>query len=563
METIKRKSELGSKEQPQPETINTLRHGLLQGLLKATASVGLLVILAATYSAIIQDMFWALPIYWISYAGVVVSLVWRDAPFTLKAWLITLSFFNLGIVNYIPDGLNGVSFAFHVVTIFLAGILLEKRGGQIALAATTITTITMGVLYTTNVLNPPNEISSNMLEWIIAGGVFLMVGVLINTSNQYLLPRLSTALTQSHQLTNELKEYQSALEKTVEERTAFLKKRNEQLEAATYVAREAVRVQTVESLLKKTVDLISERFGFYHAGIFLLDDAKKYAILRAASSEGGKRMLAGGHRLRVGETSIVGYVTRHGEPRISLDVGKDAVFFDNPDLPKTRSEMALPLSTHNQIIGALDVQSTKPEAFTNEDVATLETLADQIALAIHNTRLFQESQESLKAAQLAYGEASREAWEGFLTSQPNLKERYDPLGILPPPDQWSKEMKLAAKQGKIISNTPKTLAIPLKVRGQVVGIINAHKPKDAPSWTEEETNLMETLSDQLSIALDSARSYQETQRRATREHLTGEATARMRETLDLETVLSTAVSEFSKALNGAAVDIQLDIEDNE
>ncbi len=121
-----------------------------------------------------------------------------------------------------------------------------------------------------------------------------------------------------------------------------LQRRAIQLQTAAEVSRDASAVRDLPELLNRIVTLIRDRFGFYHAGIFLLDDAQEYAVLQAASSEGGRRMLARGHRLTVGETGIVGYVTGTGEARIALDVGEDAAFFDNPDLPATRSEMALP-----------------------------------------------------------------------------------------------------------------------------------------------------------------------------------------------------------------------------
>ena len=172
-----------------------------------------------------------------------------------------------------------------------------------------------------------------------------------------------------------------------------------QLAAASEVARDATAILDVERLLSETVRRISERFGFYHAGLFLLDDKREYAVLQAASSEGGRRMLERGHRLRVGEVGIVGFVTHTGTPRIALDVGEDAVHFSNPDLPQTRSEMAVPLTMRGQVIGALDVQSTEVCAFTDGDVATVQIIADHLANAIENARLYEELQR--EAGQLA------------------------------------------------------------------------------------------------------------------------------------------------------------------
>ncbi len=170
-------------------------------------------------------------------------------------------------------------------------------------------------------------------------------------------------------------------------------RRAAQLAAAAEVARDATSILDVEQLLNETVHLISEQFGFYHAGVFLLDEAGEYAVLQAASSEGGQRMLARGHKLRVGKVGIVGKVAATGEPHIALDVGKDAVHFANPDLPDTHSEMGLPLRVRGRVIGVLDVQSTRVAAFTEDDVAVLQTLADQLAAAIANARLFRAVRE--------------------------------------------------------------------------------------------------------------------------------------------------------------------------
>jgi GAF domain-containing protein len=314
------------------------------------------------------------------------------------------------------------------------------------------------------------------------------------------------------------------------------------------------------------VTLVSEQLGFYHAGVFLLDPAGEWAVLQAASSAGGQRMLARGHRLRVGHTpmGIVGYVAGRNEPRIALDVGKDAVFFDNPDLPDTHSELALPLRARGEVIGALDVQSTEPAAFSEEDVAVLQTLADQVAVAISNAHLFQQAQESLEAERRAYGELERKAWQELLHSRPDLaaSQRYDPQGILPAPsdDYWREEMKQAWQQGEPIlgqGQASSTLAIPLQVRGQIVGVLDAHKPADAGAWTREEMTLLRTLVEQLGVAMESARLYEDTQRRAARDRLLGEVSSRIRETLDTDTVLQTAVREMREALGMAEVEVQL------
>ncbi len=156
--------------------------------------------------------------------------------------------------------------------------------------------------------------------------------------------------------------------------------------------------------------MLSTRFGFYHVGIFLKDETGRYALLYAANSEGGQRMLKRGHKLEVGQVGIVGYVTESGKARIALDVGKDAVYFDNPDLPQTHSEMALPLKIADRILGALDIQSTEPQAFKQDDIEVLQIVADQLAIAIENSRLLAESRSAVDAMRRTYGEVSLQAW---------------------------------------------------------------------------------------------------------------------------------------------------------
>jgi len=249
-------------------------------------------------------------------------------------------------------------------------------------------------------------------------------------------------------------------------------------------------------------------------------------------------MLARGHRLQVGQQGMVGHVSNTGQARIALDVGADATYFDNPDLAETRSEMALPLRARGEIIGVLDVQSTEPQAFVQEDTAVLQTLADQVAMAISNARLFQQAQASLEAEHRAYGELSRQAWQQLLKARPVVGYRSQ-QGIVAMIDNQTLE--------QADDNQLPTVSVPIKVHDQVIGVIDARKPGGA--WTTEQAAVVETLAEQLGVALESARLYQDTQRRAAQERLVGEVTSRIRESLDIETVLKTTASEVRQALD--------------
>ncbi len=142
------------------------------------------------------------------------------------------------------------------------------------------------------------------------------------------------------------------------------------MQTITELSEAISQLQDLGEFFTAVTNLISTRFGFYHVGIFLIDNEREYAIMQAANSEGGQKMLARGHRLKLG-TGVVGFASQTSLPRIALDVGSDAVFFDNPDLPGTRSEVALPMKSRGETIGVLDVQSIEAGAFSNEDLQVL------------------------------------------------------------------------------------------------------------------------------------------------------------------------------------------------
>jgi putative methionine-R-sulfoxide reductase with GAF domain len=210
----------------------------------------------------------------------------------------------------------------------------------------------------------------------------------------------------------------------LEEALQTSQRRASLLQASAQVTRALAQIRDLDRLLSQVTRLISKHFGFYHVGVFLIDKPSRYAVLRATNSQGGQRMLARQHKLRVASEGIVGHVTGTALPRVALDVGTDAVFFDNPDLPDTRSELAVPLRIGNEVIGALDVQSTKEAAFDEEDASVLTSLADQIAIAIENANLFQQSQQALTEAEEAYRRYLRQEWDSLLRTARDRREEH-------------------------------------------------------------------------------------------------------------------------------------------
>lgn len=366
-------------------------------------------------------------------------------------------------------------------------------------------------------------------------------------------------------MTTELRRTLESLEVRIAERTAELAKASEQmklranqLQTVAEVAHAVASEQDLDQLLNSVTRLISQRFGFYHVGIFLVDQKKEFAVLRAANSEGGQRMLEHGHRLRVGQKGIVGYATGGGEARIALDVGADAVFFDNPDLPYTRSEMAVPLKVGNEVIGALDVQSMEQSAFSKEEVELLGTLADQVAVAIQNVRLYTETRKTLAELQSMHKQYLQKEWQQEAIEQNRAGFEYSSGEIMPLAHTEFSENWLPVISGTepvIIqpegSDTTSRLVTPIIVRGQVIGMLDLGEPVDQGGWTKDHTTLIQSVADQIGIALESARLLGQSMRRAEREHLVTEITAQMRSSNDPNAILHTAVQELKKALGAS------------
>ena len=356
----------------------------------------------------------------------------------------------------------------------------------------------------------------------------------------------------------ELQAIRETLEERVAERTADLEARSRQIQAAAEVGRAAATIRDLDKLLETVTRLVSDRFGYYHVGIFLLDDIKEYAVLKAANSEGGQIMLARGHKLKVGETGIVGYVTAKREPRIALDVGDDPVFFDNPDLPDTRSEMALPLIVGEQLLGALDVQSTEEAAFNQDSIEVLQVLADQVAIAVYNAQLYAQGEEALETLQRVYGEISREAWQRYLDAQSNIVYRATEQSVgKSPADAWPPEMAEALSVGQIIHHDDYTLHIPIILRDQTLGVVRLRKQAGSNPWSDDEIKLMDTLIDQLEAALETARLYSDTRQQAQRERMMQEMTDRLHRALDMDTLMQTLLQEVSAALDVDQAFVQL------
>jgi GAF domain-containing protein/HAMP domain-containing protein len=381
---------------------------------------------------------------------------------------------------------------------------------------------------------------------------------------------IGTLATAFNIMTTRLRETLDGLEQNVEERTAELvaanqrnERRAKQFESIAEVARTISSTSDLDKLLPQITNAISREFGFYHIGIFLLDASKEYAVLSAANSQGGQTMLARGHRLKVGETGIVGYVTGTGTARVALDTGADVTFFNNPYLPETRSEIALPLRAGKEIIGALDVQSTEPNAFFQEDINILSTLADQVSIAIQNAWQYEQTRKALSEAEALAKQFVHRAWQQFSSKKALLGVRH--TGARSTLVYGTNGKENTEKGGNSENAWPRTrgasLSLPIKLRGEVIGSVDVRSPDNRP-WDADELDIVAAILDRAAIAMDNARLLEESQQLASKEAKIGEVTAKISSSINMRNVLKTAVEELGRALPGSEVVIQFETEQN-
>ena len=437
----------------------------------------------------------------------------------------------------------------------------------------------------------------------LADPIFVIIPLaLIGVLLRYAINGLSEAIERSRQneraqieANRELEMLQASLEHRVAERTSELERRSVQLQAAAEVGQAVTSILDTGELIWRVAELIQERFELYHVGLLLLDETGEWAVYRAGSGEAGRELQERGFRLRVGGDSMVGWCTANGQVRAAQDVDVDGLHFAHPLVPETRSEAALPLIARGQVLGALSVQSSQVGTFDPSTVAALRTMADQVAVALDNARLFAESEEALEATRRAYGQLSRQAWTELLRGRTDWGYRFDHQGLAVVEGDWQPEMIDALRAGKMVVRNaafpsgahpervggegPESvegedslaasagdglggpaLALPLKMREDVIGVLSFHKDPEDEAWTSSEMETLHRLTDQLGVALESAQLFQLTQRRAAREQAIRQVTDQMRRAVDVEAILKSTVAELAEALGVPRAYIRLGTE---
>jgi GAF domain-containing protein len=472
---------------------------------------------------------------------------------TSTLWLVLVA------MGFLFGGVTNSSLATIVLIIIIAALLLGGRAAVIFAGLSCLTVTLTFISEVIGILPPPLIVSQPITFWMVHSIDYGIAATLMYLA----MGNLTTAIRRAQRLAAGSNAQRDQLQVLLNERTQDLERNVNYLRATTALGREsAVVMGDPQQLLLRTVAVISEQFGFYHTGIYLINPSGEWAELRAASGQGGQQLIARGHRMRVGEEGMVGYVAQHGEYRLALDVSQDAEYRPLAELPDTRSELVLPLRVRDEIIGVLDVQSAEARAYNDQDIQTLQVLADQVALAISNARLFAQAQQVAEVERRAYGELTRQAWRSLLQTGRALGFYSNAETTVPAGDLWQPEMKRALQTGSTTRDEgdAQRLAVPVKVRDEVIGVIDFSKPAKGNAWTAEEIALSESLTEQLSTALESARLYQDTRRRAARERILREISDQMQRATDMEALMRITAEELNKALGASRTYVHLGTE---
>jgi len=422
-------------------------------------------------------------------------------------------------------------------------------------------------------------------------------------------------------MAGQLQDLIGTLEERVAERTRALERRAVQLAAAADVGRAVASILELDTLCREVVALVRERFDYYYAGLFLLDQAGEYAVLQAGTGEAGRAMQARGHKLQVGGVSMVGSACAQRQARIARNIpdrkeageeDDDLLRFDNPLLPDTRSEAALPLMVGDRLLGALDVQSTRPFDMGDEEIVILRLVADLVAVAVDNARKFSEEAALLEATSPLYRASRRlataltvnEIVETIITSvaeteadscavarlyaphggqaeaaaflevwdrrgaPPLPKGESMPVGQLPLPlglltTFWAVD-DVMADSGLTPAmhdyaerfGSRALVNVPLRAGGQIAGFVLISRYAPGP-FSAVSLRLYETVVEQAAVALERSRLLEETQRQAWREHAVRDIADKITMSLDLDTVLKTTLEEVGRLVGASEGYVEL------
>jgi len=454
-------------------------------------------------------------------------------PYTVRAGVFLALIYILGLMALFETGIWGNALVFLLGFIVMNGLLFSPRAGINAIVVSIISITVLGFLILNGfyLLRSQGMTSGTLGDWLIGGASLLLLGSVALAGIYYFQSEFVQAQGRAGEIFKTLQAERKNLEKHVAERTGELEKRNAGMQSMVYFTRQIAQIQDLSAIPAKAVDLITQNFGHYHAGLFLLADDGKTAILQAASSDAGRKLVGKGYRVDVGDNSLVGRVAKQARLIVtSKSSNTPATEGGEAEMLRTRSEIALPLVVRGKVLGVLDIQAEQIQAFGQSEAEILQLLTDQIGVSMDNARLLSEAQTFVSQLELLNSQQTQSTWRENLINQ-NMAYQFTPSGI--------KSISSGAK--------PKEedgLHIPLVLRSQEIGSI-ALQRKDKAEWPEPDRDLAKKVAIQVALALDNIRLIDETRQHAVQEQTVNEISGRFSRSLDVDTLLQTAVRELA------------------
>lgn len=445
-------------------------------------------------------------------------------------------------------GIRDDSFLGNFIVLLAAGLIIGWRG---ALAFSALTVVAgFGLAYAeVNQFFQPAEYFTSPYTKLITVGVIIVIfaGLMafILSSLEGAITRAQASARNHESVNRDLRLARARLEENQAELLVAneqLKRRAERIGGIAAIAKTITVVQEIERLLPVVVEAVSDRFKFEHVGVYLLEDSGQSAALSASSSDEGRQSQLDGNRVKVGSESLIGFVTDRGEPRVGHPAEKNPLAFEHPE---ARSLLALPLKTRELVIGALDIQSAQEAAFTQEDVATLQILADQIAIAIQNARSSERARGALQQAEIASRQLIGKGWKEIAGSAETKGYRYDGIKL----EALQENTKPAQAENGV--------TVPVRLRGQVIGRLRINPADQTRQITDDENAMAEATAERVALALESSRLLEEAQSRAQREAFLGELSSKLSASYQLDSIVRDTVEELGKSLRTTTVTFQL------
>lgn len=463
----------------------------------------------------------------------------RNWPYTFRSLVIVTLIYILGVSQMFDTSLQGEFRFYLVVFSALTAVLLGLKAGIMSTAMGVLSILGLHLALSANptllkrydlYLEGANWINGLLLYTLFSSGIVLSVSTLMNG--------LQRGLRENELLTSNLEKQRAILEETVQSRTQDIQRRLTQVRTAAEISRAISRLSDPITLFPQVCELVQERFGLYYAGIFLIEPSGRFAVLQAGTGEAGRAMIEQGHRLSIGGQSMIGWCIANRQPRIALDVGEEAVRFNNPHLPLTRSEVALPILSRTEVLGAMTFQSTEPRAFDQNDLIVLQGITDSLAVAIENANLFQELNQNLEEINALNRNYLQNAWSQTVSQMDDdFSFTYRGSDLHP-----------SAPTGQVVT-------VPLLLRDQPIGEVTLELEDNQLS--ADDRAFIDSIATQTAIALENARLVRESEWRVFQESRLNEMSTELYRSTSLEGVLQSAVQQFGQLPGVAEVSIQL------